>query len=230
MVSIPTPPTTNPSPTPAASAVTPGNPWDARYAQEAFLFGKQPNSWLRSQIPLLTPGGRVLCVADGEGRNGVFLAAQGFQVEAFDYSTVAIAKARQLAQEHCVQLHLTQASCDDFAWPTGTVDAVVAIFVQFADPDMRTRLFQSLQNALAPGGWLLLLGYTPKQLEYGTGGPSSRENLYTEPLLREAFADLEIVELQSFEAELQEGSGHAGQSALIGLVARSQTAIPYTAP
>jgi len=101
---------------------------------------------------------------------------------------------------------------------TAYYDGVVAIFVQFADPAMRKRMFDRIICTLKPGGYLLLLGYTPKQLEYRTGGPSVASHLYTPELLRDALSALDIKELQEFEADIQEGKGHSGQSALIGLV------------
>jgi hypothetical protein len=97
---------------------------------------------------------------------------------------------------------------------------VAAIFVQFADPALRERLFAHMQSSLKPGGTLLLQGYTPKQLEYRTGGPPLLSHLYTTDMLREAFAAMDIVELRDYEADVAEGSGHHGRSALIGLVAR----------
>jgi hypothetical protein len=97
---------------------------------------------------------------------------------------------------------------------------VAAIFIQFADPAQRQRLFARMVASLRPGGMLVLQGYTPRQLEYRTGGPPHASHLYTPQLLREAFAALEIVELREYEADVAEGSGHCGRSALIGLVAR----------
>ena len=112
------------------------------------------------------------------------------------------------------------ADCDSYNWPTATVDGVAAIFIQFADPAQRERLFAHMTNSLKPGGILVLQGYTPKQLEYRTGGPPFVSHLYTPELLRAAFADLEILELREYEADVAEGTGHCGRSALIGLVAR----------
>jgi SAM-dependent methyltransferase len=198
----------------------PGATWNQRYAGDDYLFGTEPNHWLSQHAALLPPRGRVLCVADGEGRNGVWLARQGHAVQAFDIAPRALAKAARLAAQQGVAVDLVQAGCDDFAWPDGTFDAVVAIFVQFATPAERTRLFERMARALRPGGVLMLLGYTPKQLEYRTGGPPWVEHLYTDALLREAFAGLEILQLKAFEDEIHEGTGHAGRSALIGLVAR----------
>ena len=194
--------------------------WNKRFAAEHYLFGREPNAYLRSHAALLAPGGSVLCVADGEGRNSVWLARQGFQVDAFDIAEAGVAKARALAAEAGVSVAYTVTDCDRWAWAEASHDAVVAVFIQFADPVMRARLFAHMVRALKPGGVLILQGYTPKQLDYKTGGPGVLSHLYTAELLREAFAALQIVELTEYEAELNEGVQHAGRSALVGLVAR----------
>lgn len=194
--------------------------WNQRFAGDEFLFGTEPNAWLREHAHQFPPGGRVLCVADGEGRNSVWLAKQGFVVDAFDIAEVGVAKARRFAEREGVQVHYHVADCDGFAWRDAAYDGVAAIFVQFADPALRERLFARIVASLKPGGVLVLQGYTPKQLEYRTGGPPCASHLYTEAMLREAFAALEIVELREYEAEVAEGRGHLGRSALIGLVAR----------
>ena len=198
----------------------PAGTWNQRFAKEGFLFGTEPNAWLREHAHLWKPGERVLCVADGEGRNSVWLAARGLEVEAFDIADVGVAKARELAARHGVRVSFEVADCDGYAWREGAFDGVAAIFVQFADPPMRARLFENIKRSLRPGGTLVLQGYTPKQLEYRTGGPPIASHLYTEAMLREAFADMDIVELREYEAEVAEGTGHLGHSALVGLVAR----------
>jgi SAM-dependent methyltransferase len=198
----------------------PAGTWNKRFAGEDFLFGTAPNEWLREHAALWQPAQRVLCVADGEGRNSVWLARRGLRVDAFDISEVAVAKARRLADAQGVQINFAVAGCDDYAWPVAAFDGVAAIFVQFADPALRARMFAHIVRCLRPGGLLVLQGYTPKQLDYRTGGPPVLSHLYTEPVLREAFADLDIIELRDYEADLAEGSGHRGHSALIGLVAR----------
>jgi len=196
--------------------------WDKRFQGDGFLFGSEPNAWLRDHAGLLQSGARVLCVADGEGRNSVWLARQGCAVDAFDISEVGVAKARQLAQREQVSVNFGVADCDTYNWPIQTCDAVVAIFVQFADPAQRERLFANMIGALKPGGLLLLHGYTPRQLEFKTGGPPFASHLYTQALLRQAFDGLDIVELREYDALVSEGSGHSGLSALIGLVARKR--------
>lgn len=194
--------------------------WNRRYAGDEFLFGTEPNAWLREHAGSLPSAGRILCVADGEGRNSVWLAQEGFQVDAFDIADRAIEKARAFAQRQGVSVNFALADVDGFRWPEATYDGVAAIFVQFADPDMRARLFKRIVRSLKPGGVLVLQGYTPRQLDYRTGGPPILSHLYTRELLASAFANLEIITLREYEAEIREGQGHAGRSALIGLVAR----------
>lgn len=205
---------------PAAGFADPAGTWNQRFAGEDYLFGTEPNAWLREQAGVWAPGQRVLCVADGEGRNSVWLAAHGLQVDAFDIAEAGVAKARRLAAQHGVQVKFQVADCDGFAWPQAAYDGVAAIFIQFADPALRERLFARMQQCLKPGGVLVLQGYTPKQLEYRTGGPPLLSHLYTADMLRAAFADMDILTLRDYEAEVAEGSGHHGRSALIGLVAR----------
>ena len=208
------------STTPPAPFADPAATWNRRFADSGFLFGSEPNAWLREHAAVWSPGDRVLCVADGEGRNSVWLAAQGLSIDAFDIAEVGVAKARRFATERGVAVSFAVADCDSYQWPEAAYGGVAAIFVQFADPAMRGRLFAHIVRSLKPGGTLVLQGYTPKQLDYRTGGPPLASHLYTESLLREAFADLDLVALREYEADLAEGSGHCGHSALIGLVAR----------
>lgn len=195
-------------------------PWDARYAGDGYVFGEAPNAFLAAQAARLTPGWSALALADGEGRNGVWLAQQGLQVLSVNSSSVAQAKARRLAASRGVQLDLELADLETWPMPENRFEVIAAIFIQFAAPTLQTRLFKAIKLALKPGGLLLLEGYRPEQLTYKTGGPPIAENLYTEPMLRDAFSDLEIVELASYDAVIREGAAHSGMSALIDLVAR----------
>lgn len=196
--------------------------WNSRYRAPEYIFGTEPNGYLRRHAGLLQPGQAVLCVADGEGRNGVWLARRGLRVEAFDISDVGVDKARALARAAGVDVSFGISDCDRWPWRAAAYDGVVAIFVQFADPAMRERLFASMVESLKPGGILILLGYTPQQLVYKTGGPPHASHLYTADLLRAAFPQLDIIELREYEENLVEGVQHAGRSALIGMVARKK--------
>jgi 2-polyprenyl-3-methyl-5-hydroxy-6-metoxy-1,4-benzoquinol methylase len=200
----------------------PARTWNQRYAGDGYHFGIEPNDWLRTHAGVWQPGQRVLCVGDGEGRNSVWLAQRGLVVDAFDIAETGVAKARRLAAESGVTVNAVVSDCDGYAWQPEAWDGIAAIFVQFADPAMRARLFTHMIAGLKPGGTLVLQGYTPRQLDYRTGGPPLLEHLYTEAMLRAAFAALEIVELRDYEAEVAEGAGHRGWSALIGLVGRKR--------
>ena len=195
--------------------------WNQRYAAaEGFLFGRAPNAFLAAEAHRLASGQRVLCLADGEGRNGVFLAKRGLDVLSVDISPVALAKAQRYAAEQGAALRFEEANLARWQWPAEKFDAVVAIFIQFAGPSLRERIFTRIVEAMVPGGLLLLQGYRPEQIAYGTGGPPDAANMYTEVLLRESFADLDILSLRSHDSTLAEGKAHHGLSALIDLVAR----------
>ncbi|MDP2144610.1 MAG: class I SAM-dependent methyltransferase [Gallionella sp.] len=194
--------------------------WNERYAGEHYHFGTEPNAFLVSQRHLLKPGMSCLAVADGEGRNGVWLAEQGLDVLSVDSSPVALEKAKRLAAERGATLTFELADLLNWEWPENRYDVVAAIFIQFVGPELRAQMFEGLKRSLKPGGLLLLQGYTPRQHEYRTGGPSQVENLYTEVMLREAFSDMEILHLVEHDSMLNEGSGHCGTSALIDLIAR----------
>jgi len=196
--------------------------WTTRYrdAGDDYLFGTAPNRFLASQAAYFGEGVSVLSVADGEGRNSVWLAEQGCAVTATEISPVALEKAAKLARGRHVAVDFVQTDIFAWDWPRDAFDAVVGICIQFAGADERPRQLAGMKQAVRPGGLLFLEGYTPKQLEYRTGGPSAVENLYTGALLRELFADWEIVLLREYDDLMAEGRAHSGRSALIDLVAR----------
>ncbi|MBU3621678.1 bifunctional 2-polyprenyl-6-hydroxyphenol methylase/3-demethylubiquinol 3-O-methyltransferase UbiG [Polynucleobacter sp. CS-Odin-A6] len=197
--------------------------WNERFDKAEFIFGKEPNEFLVKQSTrYLKQGNSILCISDGEGRNGVWLAKQGMQVTGFDVSDIALAKARQFAEENQVNINYSLSDTDGFDWSPNSYDAVVGIFIQFADPQMRSRIFQQIKQTLKPSGIFILQGYTPKQLEYKTGGPSLIEHLYTEEMIRELSHGFEILDLCCYEKELSEGPRHTGMSALLGLVSKKR--------
>ncbi len=198
----------------------PRGTWNARFAGPEFHFGRAPNAFLAREATRLARGQSVLCVADGEGRNGVFLAARGLEVTAFDIARNGVAKARALAAEQGVRIEVREADIRDWDWDARTYDAVVAIFIQFLTPAERPEIFRGMQRAVAPGGLLLLEGYRPEQVAYGTGGPGNTGHLYTREWLEATFRGWTTLRLDAYDAEIHEGHGHAGMSALIDLVAR----------
>lgn len=193
--------------------------WEDRYKGKDYLFGKAPSQVLTTHDHLLVAGQTALAVADGEGRNSVFMAERGMQVTALEYAPSAIEKARNLAAERGVTVDFR--ACDVLMddWP-GPFDLVAGIFIQFVGPEGRRKMFDRIKQATAPGGTVLLHGYTPDQVGRGTGGPPQVENMYTEVLLRAGFVGWDVQECRAYEAELTEGAGHAGVSALIDFVAR----------
>lgn len=194
--------------------------WQDRYSTPDYRFGKAPNEFLVRCKPLLPRGGKALAVADGEGRNGVWLAKQGLDVLSIDFSPAALAKARALAAENNVSIVFEEADVHAWPYPEETFDVVAEIFTQFSTPAERTQKWAGMRRTLKRGGLLIVQGYTPKQLEYGTGGPKKLEHLYTHGMLEQAFGDLADVDIVEEERELQEGTGHSGMSAIIGLTAR----------
>ena len=193
--------------------------WDQRYSATEYVFGTDPAAFLVRHADLLEPGSETLVVADGEGRNSVYLASQGLKVTAMDVSEVGVRKARQLASDRGVTLDFQVADILDWDWTPDAYDIVVAVSIQFLNPQKRSTVFHGMQRTLRPGGRLLLHGYRPEQIQYATGGPADPAHLYTETLLAETFAEMQIDVLRSYDVTISESTGHAGMSALIDLVA-----------
>ncbi len=195
--------------------------WEARYAVPEHIFGKEPNYFLASCKSLLPRSGRALAVADGEGRNGVWLAEQGLDVVSIDFSPAAQKKARAFAAERNVRrIEFVQTDVHAWTYPEAAFDVVVEIFTQFSTPAERPLKWAGMRRALNSGGLLILQGYTPKQLDYGTGGPKQIEHLYTRAMLEQAFGDFRELRFVEEEREIHEGAAHGGMSAMIGLTGR----------
>ena len=193
--------------------------WDNKFRAEGYLYGTRPNAFLVAESYRLTPGQRILTVGDGEGRNGVWLAEQGFSVASVDVSPRALQKAGRLALDRGVSLTTICADLTDWVWPQAEYDAVVAIFLHFRPPPRR-RVHQSIAAALKPGAHLILEAFTPNQLIHHSGGPPERELMYTSAMLAEDFAGLDILELEEATTTLAEGTGHSGEAAVVRLIAR----------
>jgi SAM-dependent methyltransferase len=193
--------------------------WEARFATPDYAFGKEPNYFLQSRRKLLPRHGRALAIADGEGRNGVWLAEQGLNVISLDFSPAAQKKARALAAERGMKVTFVQADVHAWDYPEAAFEVVVEIFAQFSSPAERAIKWRGMRRALKSGGALIIQGYTPRQLQYGTGGPKRLENLYTRAMLEQKFGDFRDLNIVEEEREMREGASHAGMSAVIGLTA-----------
>jgi cyclopropane fatty-acyl-phospholipid synthase-like methyltransferase len=197
--------------------------WNTRYTEPGYAYGTEPNAFLVSQQSRLQPGMRALAVADGEGRNGVWLARQGLDVLSVDASDVGLRKTRALAAAKGVRVRTEQVDLTTWDWPQNEFDVVVAIYIHFP-PESRARMHQKMFEALKPGGVLILEAFTPEQLNYQSGGPPVREMLFTAPMLRNEFSAGEILLLEETRTELEEGVYHRGPAAVVRAVVRKARA------
>ncbi len=194
--------------------------WEERFAQDGYLFGTDPVPFLLKHDRFFRKGQSVLSIAEGEGRNGVHLAKKGLDVTGVEFAPSAVAKAEKLARENGVNPTFIEADLFAWDWPTHAYDITLGLFFQFVGPDGRDVLWQKLLDATRPGGLIVIHGYTPKQLEFGTGGPPRAENMYTCADFAAAFQRCEVVVCDEYEAEQRSGSAHVGMSALIDFIAR----------
>jgi SAM-dependent methyltransferase len=194
--------------------------WEDRFRVAEYIFGKEPNYFLASCRPLLPKSGKALAVADGEGRNGVWLAEQGLDVVSLDFSEAAQMKAEALAKERGVHINLVRADVHAWDYPEAAFDVVAEIFTQFSSPADRAKKWAGMRKTLKPGGLMVIEGYTQRQLQHGTGGPKAIENLYTRAMLEEAFGDFQDVTITEEERVMHEGTSHGGLSALIDFTGR----------
>jgi len=192
--------------------------WDARYAEPGWAFGTEPNDFLREQAHRI-PTGRVLCLAEGEGRNAVWLAQQGHDVTAVDLSAAGLEKARRLAASRGVQLATVCADLGTFAIEPGAWQGIVSIFAHVM-PDVRRRVHAGVVAGLAPGGVLLLEAYRPAQVGRGTGGPPDDARLLDLERLQPELDALEWLLARELERDVVEGRCHTGAASVVQLVAR----------
>jgi SAM-dependent methyltransferase len=196
--------------------------WNQRYSEPGFAYGTDPNDFLAANAERYLPAkGEILCLAEGEGRNAVFLARLGFRVTGVDSSAVGLDKARQLAEQHGVGIETVVADLGDFDLGVLRWDGIVSIWCH-TPPILRARLHRSVVAALRPGGVLLLESYTPGQLAYKTGGPPSAELLMTLAAVREELAGLDFLTAEEKLREVHEGRYHDGMSAVLQVVARKK--------
>ena len=196
--------------------------WNQRYSEPGFAYGTEPNDFLAANAErYLPPNGEILCLAEGEGRNAVYLARLGFRVTGVDSSAVGLEKARTLAEQQGVDVQTVVADLGDFDLGVARWDGIVSIWCH-APAGLRARLHRSVVAALRPGGVFLLESYTPKQLEYKTGGPPTAELLMTLAAVREELAGLDFLDAEEKLREVHEGRYHDGMSAVLQVVARKR--------
>jgi SAM-dependent methyltransferase len=192
--------------------------WDQRYATDDYFYGEEPNTFLAAQAHLIPPG-PVLCLAEGEGRNAVFLAGRGHAVTAVDGSAAGLAKAQRLAARRGVALTTVVTDLAAFRIEPGHWAGIVAIFSHLP-PDLRRSTFAAAVAGLRPGGAFLLEAYTPAQLAHGTGGPKDPTLLMRLTDLRTELAGLSLELGQEIERDVVEGRGHTGRAAVVQIVGR----------
>ena len=193
--------------------------WDARYGQDEFFYGTAPNTFLEEVAPRLPAGAEILCLAEGEGRNAVFLASLGHRVTAVDGSAVGLAKAARLAASRGTAIETVVADLETWDLGDARWDAVVSIWCH-GPPAFRAGLHPKIARALRPGGVLILEHYHPSQVGRGTGGPPDPTWMPTLEELRASFPGWAEEHAVERERDVREGAGHAGPSAVVQVVLR----------
>lgn len=196
--------------------------WDERFSREELIYGDTPNTYFREQVERrLKPGMNALLPGDGYGRNGRWLARQGFHVHTVDLSLVGVERAQKLAAQAGLEMKIEQADLTKWSWPEAQYDAVASIFLHLPPRD-RMIVHAGMLRAAKSGGMVILQAFTPDQLKYASGGPKTTDLLYTAEQLRKDFAGAEILELEEVIAELNEGPLHSGQGAVVQGVFRKK--------
>ncbi|MDT8404592.1 class I SAM-dependent methyltransferase [Sulfuriflexus sp.] len=191
--------------------------WNERFAETAHAYGTEPNDFLREWAGRV-PAGRVLCLAEGQGRNAVFMAEQGYAVTAVDASEVGLARARELAAERGVVIETCHADLNTFVIEPGQWQGVVSVFCHLP-ADVRQRVHASVVKGLAPGGVLILEAYTPAQIALNTGGPRDAALCMQLEELQQELAGLRFLHARETEREVVEGKYHYGKGAVVQIVA-----------
>lgn len=192
--------------------------WDERYAVDDYVYGKEPNEFLAEKSGQLKSG-RVLCLAEGEGRNAVYLAEQGFTVTAVDSSKVGLAKAARLARDRGVSIECVLTDLADYEIEAGVWDSVISVFCHLPK-QLRRRVHEAVVAGLKQGGTFLLEAYTPRQFSFQTGGPRSKDLLVELKTLKEELAGLEFIHAEETERIIREGIKHTGRGAVVQVLAR----------
>lgn len=193
--------------------------WDERFKDAAQPYGTEPSLFLCEQVGRFKPGGRVLVPGDGGGRNGIWLARQGFSVHVVDYSREGVSGALARARSAGVTLSAEQADVTTWNWPISAYDAIVSVYLHLPE-SVRSSVHANMLRALKPGGLFLLEGFHRDQMAYASGGPRDPTMLFTEESVRQDVASATILELRRDLVELHESVLHQGLGVLIRLLAK----------
>lgn len=191
--------------------------WDNRYAAGEYVYGTRPNRYFETQLPTMDRPGRILMLAEGEGRNAVFAAQKGWNVTAVDFSREGRRKALELAASRSVSIDYQIADLGQFDFRNDTPWDAIGLFYAHLPPPLRIKIHQQCVAALQPGGLLMLEAFRPQQLQRTTGGPKDPDMLYTLEQLLNDFKGLEVVEALEGAAYLEEGAGHEGLGEIVRL-------------
>lgn len=193
--------------------------WNERYAVEEYIYGTEPNAFLKEHADELQ--GPVLSLAEGEGRNAVFLAARGLEVHGVDGSPVGLAKAQALARSRNVRIRTEVADLGEFEPEPGRYRSVVSISAHLPLA-VRQRLYPRVEGCLLPGGILLLEAYSEAQLARTTGGPRDVDLLMSVQKIRRELPGLEPLLLRELERDVVEGTYHSGLASVVQFIGRKR--------
>lgn len=192
--------------------------WNERYNTQDYIFGTEPNDFLRS-VSRIIPSGKILCIGEGEGRNSVFLARNGFDVHAIDASVVGRDKALALAQTEKVNIHYTIGDIDNYNFSANKFSAVISIFCHLPS-ELRKRVYERIRKSLEQGSYFIIESYSKEQLNHKTGGPGSPDMLVDLDELVSEFEGFELIIAQRIKRFIFEGNGHTGLSDVVQIVAK----------
>ncbi|MCF3972467.1 class I SAM-dependent methyltransferase [Paracoccus salsus] len=194
--------------------------WNERFGDESYHYGEAPATFVKTHMRHLGDAARVLTIAEGEGRNAVWLAAQGYRVTAVEPTEAGRRKALDLAARHAVSIEWRAEDLAEFAWPDEAFDAALGCFFQFAGPEFRARILVGLGRSVRPGGQVFLHGFSTRQMANSSGGPRVEAQLWTVPMILASFPGWQVIRAEDHDAILDEGQGHAGLAALIDVIVK----------
>lgn len=192
--------------------------WDQRFDSDEYKYGKDPNEFLKNNFTVI-PKGNVLCVGEGEGRNAVFLAKNGYHVTALDYSITGLKKVEVLAKENNVDIELIHSDVTKYNFKHNQWHGVISIFCHI-HKDFRKNLNQNCVKSLLTNGIFFLEGYSPNQLKYQTGGPKDKDLLMNLTEVKNELKGLDFIISHEIKREIYEGSMHNGLSSVIQIIGK----------